>query len=64
MPLACALLAWVSSVLPQQTLNRLIDDTLVLRHSQSAPGSAVRHDHARTTNCPDWWQTQCWASVR
>lgn len=62
-PLARALLALVQSVLPLQTLNLVIDDTLALRHSPSAPGSAVRHDHARKTNRPDFVQAQCWVTL-
>jgi len=62
-PLARALLALVQSVLPQQTLNLVVDDTLVLRHSPSAPGSAVRHDHANKANRPDFVQAQCWVTL-
>jgi hypothetical protein len=58
-PLARALLSLVQSVLPLQTLTLVIDDTLALRHSPTAPGSAVRHDHARKTNRPDFVQAQC-----
>jgi len=50
LPLARALLTLVQSVLLLQTLNLVIDDTLALRHSQDAPGSAVRHDHANKAN--------------
>lgn len=62
-PLARALLTLVQSVLPMQTLNLVVDDTLVLRHSSSAPGSAVRHDHARKKNRPDFVQAQCWVTL-
>jgi len=62
-PLARALLTLVQSVLPQQTLNLVIDDTLALRHSPSAPGSAVRHDHAHKNNRPDFVQAQCWVTL-
>ena len=62
-PLARALLTLVQSVLPLQTLNLVIDDTLALRHSPDAPGSAVRHDHANKTNRPDFVQAQCWVTL-
>ena len=62
-PLARALLTLVQSVLPLQTLNLVIDDTLALRHSPDAPGSAVRHDHANKTNRPDFVKSQCWVTL-
>lgn len=62
-PLARALLSLIQSVLPLQTLNLVIDDTLALRHSPDAPGSAVRHDHANKTNRPDFVQAQCWVTL-
>jgi len=62
-PLARALLGLVQTVLPLFTLNLVIDDTLALRHSPTAPGSAGRHDHARTNNRPDFVQAQCWVTL-
>jgi hypothetical protein len=62
-PLARALLGLVQSALPLQTLNLVIDDTLALRHSPDAPGSAVRHDHANKTNRPEFVQAQCWVTL-
>ena len=62
-PLAQALLHLVQSVFPLQTLNLVIDDTLALRHSLSAPGSAVRHDHAHKNNRPDFVLSQCWVTL-
>ena len=62
-PLARALLGLVQTVLPLLTLNLVIDDTLALRHSPTAPGSAVRHDHARKNNRPDFVQAQCWVTL-
>jgi len=62
-PLARALLGLVQTVLPLFTLNLVIDDTLALRHSPTAPGSAVRHDHARKNNRPDFVQAQCWVTL-
>ncbi|MGY6275761.1 hypothetical protein [Methylomonas sp. MgM2] len=62
-PLAQALLHLMQSVLPLQTLNLVIDDTLALRHSLSAPGCAVRHDHAHKTNRPDFVLSQFWVTL-
>ena len=62
-PLARALLNLVQSLMPSQTLNLVIDDTLLLRHSASAPGSAIRYDHAQKTNRPTFVQAQCWVTV-
>lgn len=39
-------------VLPVQTLNLVIDDTL-----------AVRHDHVHKTSRPDFVQAQCWVTL-
>jgi len=62
-PLAQALLRLVQVVLPLHPLNLVIDDTLVLRHSVSAPGSAIRHDHAQKHNRPDFVLSQCWVTL-
>jgi hypothetical protein len=62
-PLARALFGLVQSVLPAQTLNLVIDDTLVPRHSESAPGCAVRHDHSRKNNRPEYLLSQCWVTL-
>jgi len=62
-PLARALFSLVQSVLPAQTLSLVIDDTLVPRHSDSAPGCAIRHDHSRKTNRPEYLLSQCWVTL-
>lgn len=62
-PLARALFALVPSILPAQTLNLVVDDTLVPRHSNSAPGCAIRHDHSRKTNRPEYLLSQCWVTL-
>ncbi len=62
-PLARALLAVVLSVLVPDAILLVIDDTLVPRHSKSAPGCAIRHDHARKTNRPEYLLSQCWVTL-
>lgn len=37
----------VNNALPMETLNLVIDDTLIPRQSVKAPGSIIRRDHAR-----------------
>lgn len=61
--LARALFELVNKVLPSETLNLVIDDTLVPRHSNTAPGSIIRHDHARKTNRPQYLLAQCWVTL-
>jgi hypothetical protein len=62
-PLARALFTLVQSVLPAQTLSLVIDDTLVPRCSGSAPGCAIRYDHSRKTNRPEYLLSQCWVTL-
>jgi hypothetical protein len=62
-PLARALFALVQAVLPSQTLSLVIDDTLVPRSSDSAPGCTIRHDHSRKTNRPEYLLSQCWVTL-
>lgn len=61
--LARALFGLVDSVLPEVILNLVIDDTLIPRQSETAPGSAIRHDHAKKTNRPQFLQAQCWVTL-
>ena len=61
--LARALLEVVSNTLPTETINLVIDDTLVPRQSQKAPGSAIRYDHAKKSNRPQFLQAQCWVTL-
>ena len=63
LPLARALFGLVDSVLPEAILNLVIDDTLIPRQSETAPGSAIRHDHAKKTNRPQFLQAQCWVTL-
>ena len=62
-PLARALFTLLQSVLPAQTLSLVIDDTLVPRCSGSAPGCAIRYDHSRKTNRPEYLLSQCWVTL-
>ena len=61
--LARALFRLVLAVLPFDVLTLVIDDTLVPRSSESAPGCARRHDHSRKTNRPTFMLAQCWVTV-
>ena len=61
--LAQALFELVDTVLPEATINLVIDDTLVPRQSETALGSAIRHDHAKKTNRPQFLQAQCWVTL-
>jgi hypothetical protein len=61
--LARSLLALVADTLPEAILNMVIDDTLILRQSETAPGSAIRHDHAKKANQPQYIQAQCWVTL-
>lgn len=63
MRLARSLLALVADTLPEAILNMVIDDTLILRQSETAPGSAIRHDHAKKANQPQYVQAQCWVTL-
>ena len=48
--LARALFGVINDALPMETLNLVIDDTLIPRQSGKAPGCIIRHDHARKNN--------------
>ena len=61
--LARTLFEIVSNALPTETINLVIDDTLVPRQSQKAPGSAIRHGHAKKCNRPQFLQAQCWVTL-
>ena len=61
--LSRALFALIRHVLPQDTLTLVLDDTLVMRHSESAPGATLHFDHARKKNRPAYVQAQCWVTL-
>lgn len=63
LPLAQALLTLILKVLPQSVITLVIDDTLVMRKSLGAPGSAIRHEHSRKTNRPKYVTAQCWVTL-
>ena len=53
----------VAQSLPMDTLNLVIDDTLILRQSETAPGSTIRHDHAKKANQTQFVLAQCWVTL-
>lgn len=61
--LARALFELIDEVLPEETLNLVVDDTLIPRQSGTAPGSIIRHDHARKNNRPQYLLAQCWVTL-
>ena len=61
--LARTLFEVVNDALPMETLNLVIDDTLIPRQSEKAPGSIIRHDHARKHNRPQFLLAQCWVTL-
>jgi len=62
-PLAQALFRLVLSLLPCEVITLVVDDTLVPRSSRSAPGCAVRHDHSKKRNRPQFLLSQCWVTL-
>ena len=61
--LARALFEVVNSALPTETLNLVIDDTLIPRQSEKAPGSTTRHDHAKKNNRSQFLLAQRWVTL-
>jgi hypothetical protein len=57
--LARALLRLVITVLPNDVLTLVLDDTLNMRCSKKAPGVAWRHEHTGKTNRPKYVWAQC-----
>lgn len=53
----------VLAVLPQNTVTLCIDDTLVLRTTESGPGIQIHHDHAKKANRPKFVRGQCWVTL-
>jgi hypothetical protein len=53
----------VNNALPTEALNLVIDDTLIPRQSEKAPGSTIRHDHAKKSNRPQFLLAQCWVTL-
>ena len=61
--LSRALFGLIRGVLPWDVLTLVLDDTLVLRHCDSAPECVIRFDHARKKNRPAYVQAQCWVTL-
>jgi hypothetical protein len=61
--LARSLFELVCNVLPMDIINLVIDDTLIPRQSVKAPGCAIRHDHAKKNNRPQYLLSQCWVTL-
>ena len=61
--LARQLLALFIQVIAPDVLNFVLDDTLVPRHSTTAPGSEIRHDHSNKKNRPQYLLSQCWVTL-
>ena len=57
--LAQALFEVVAQALPMDILNLVID----LRQSETAPGSTLRHEHAKKANQTQFVQAQCWVTL-
>jgi hypothetical protein len=63
LPIARAVLALILQVLGDPVLTFILDDTLVPRTSDTAPGCAIRHDHANKANRPQFLLAQCWLTL-
>lgn len=62
--LAMAQIHWLLSVLPQFLIvEMIVDDTMVMRHSTKAPGSAIRFDHSHKHNRPSYVLAQNWVGL-
>lgn len=53
----------VVRMVPRQTWFAVIDDTIVLRSSTKAPGSAIHHQHGSKANRPQYVRGQCWVTL-
>jgi len=63
LPLARTLFYLVLSVVHPEIVTLVIDDTLVLRTSEHAPGSISRYDHTKKKNRPRFVLSQCWVTL-
>ena len=61
--LAHQLLRLVLSLCPDGVVTLIIDDTLVVRWSTGALGVAIRREHSRKPNRPDFLNAQCWVTL-
>jgi len=53
----------VNNSLPMETLNLVIDDTLIPHQSEKESGSIIRQDNARKNNRPQLPLTQSWVTL-
>lgn len=53
----------LSSVIEQDVVHLVIDDTLTLRSSKKAPGSQIHHQHGNKPNLASFVRGQCWVSL-
>jgi hypothetical protein len=61
--LANQLLRLVMQFGPEDMLTFVLDDTLLLRWSDRAPGVGIRHEHSRKPNRPRYVNAQCWVTL-
>ncbi|MCL5980767.1 MAG: transposase [Gammaproteobacteria bacterium] len=62
--LAIAQVRWLLQSLPKLLVVELVvDDTMVLRHSTKAPGTAIRYDHSHKCNRPSYVLAQNWVGL-
>jgi len=61
--LANQLLRLVMQFSSEAILTFVLDDTLLLRWSDSAPGVGIRHEHSRKPNRPRYVNAQCWVTL-
>lgn len=65
-PLARALLQLILAVTMAshpEIITFVIDDTLILRMSESAPASIIRHNHTKKKNLTKFVLAQCWVTL-
>ena len=51
------------TVIRQDVIHLVIDDTLTLRASKKAPGSQIHHQHGNKPNLASFVRGQCWVSL-
>lgn len=61
--LASQLLRLVMRILQSTVLTAVLDDTLLPRQSEAAPGVAIRCEHSRKNNRPRFINAQCWLTL-
>lgn len=61
--LGCQTARLALRMFPRRRWFLMIDDTIVFRSSQKAPGSAIHHQHGNKTNRPTFVRGQCWVTL-